>query len=461
MLPPSPPALWAAPSLTLDYTAGAAAGRPRPRRRAGRTVSALPIQADRVDRATATQPCTRQDRRDVGRERALERLRRAQRLVRLLQHGQRGAVHQQRLCVSAGELDRARHQALDRVGHVVRLIEHVRGLQRHLAPGGVGQLVEHQEQPVRIDRARIQVIVAVFRVVEVEAAEPPGMDQARDDHLDVDVRCMVTEVDQAEGLGPERLRRHERGAPVLDDGGVERRLVHLVLDEQPPVGGEPRVDAGRGFEVALEGTREVLLAGEVGAIADPQRQRLRAELATDADAVEVMLDRLRAHRGRGVRQAPELVGLALAALVLESVGVHGIEAEPEARGVRLERAVVLAGIPGQVQRDGRRRAGEPVDHSAVLEFLEDVARLARPGEAREARPASANTPGGQCHGEIRHTARHGLDVETTAHELRPECLVVGIERGGQRCVSGSDEIGVAWIAARVLRHAFPLPIRRA
>ena len=68
-------------------------------------------------------------------------------------------------------------------------------------------------------------------IVEMEAGEPADADQARDDLLDVDVRRVVAEIDQAERLRSERLRRHQTRTPIGDDGGVESRLVKLVFEE--------------------------------------------------------------------------------------------------------------------------------------------------------------------------------------------------------------------------------------
>ena len=117
-------------------------------------------------------------------------------------------IHQQRLRVGALQLDGAVHQTFDRIGDIVRLIEHVRRPQRaDAAPLGIHQLVEDQKQPVRIDRACIQIVIAVFRVVEVKAAELAGVNQPRDDHLDIDVRRVMTEVHQAAVPGcPESAR---------------------------------------------------------------------------------------------------------------------------------------------------------------------------------------------------------------------------------------------------------------
>ena len=84
---------------------------------------------------------------------------------------------------------------------------------------------------MRVDRAGVEVVVAVLRVVEVEAAEFPEPREAGDDLLDVHVRRMVAEVDQALRLGAQGLGAEDRCPPVGDDGGIEGRLVELVLDE--------------------------------------------------------------------------------------------------------------------------------------------------------------------------------------------------------------------------------------
>ncbi len=62
----------------------------------------------------------------------------------------------------------------------------------------VDQFVEDEEQAIGVDRAGIEIVVAIFRIVEVEAAELAELDQAGDDHLDIDVRGMVAEVDEAD-----------------------------------------------------------------------------------------------------------------------------------------------------------------------------------------------------------------------------------------------------------------------
>jgi hypothetical protein len=77
----------------------------------------------------------------------------------------------------------------------VRLIEHVGRVEaRRAVELGVDQLVEDQEQLEGLDRARVEVVVAVLAVVEVETGQLAELDQPRHDHLDVDVRRVVAEV---------------------------------------------------------------------------------------------------------------------------------------------------------------------------------------------------------------------------------------------------------------------------
>ena len=83
----------------------------------------------------------------------------------------------------------------------MRLIQHVSGLEpRRLAMCGIDQLVQDQEELERVDRAGVEIVVAVFAVVEVEAAELAELDEPGDDHLDVDVGSVMPEIHQASGL---------------------------------------------------------------------------------------------------------------------------------------------------------------------------------------------------------------------------------------------------------------------
>ena len=97
---------------------------------------------------------------------------------------------------------------------------------------GRDELDEDPEELERVDRADHQVVVTVLAVVEVEPAEPVHALEQRDDLLDVHAVSVMAEIDEHAGRGPELLAERQRRAPVGEIGGVERRLVELVLDEQ-------------------------------------------------------------------------------------------------------------------------------------------------------------------------------------------------------------------------------------
>ena len=104
----------------------------------------------------------------------------------------------------------------------MRLVQHIgRREARRLPIRGLHQLVEDQEQPIGLDRARIQVVIAIFRIVEVEAGELSRMQQARDDHLDIHIRRVMAEIDQAEAALAHRLRRQQGTSP--NPGSPSRR----------------------------------------------------------------------------------------------------------------------------------------------------------------------------------------------------------------------------------------------
>ena len=153
------------------------------------------------------------------------------------------------------------------------------------------------------------------------------------------------------------------------------------------------------FEIALEGAREMALAGEIRAVADPDGQRLRADLAAEMDAFEIVLDGLQADGLIRMAERPELVGKLLAGRILEGVGVHRVEAKAQRFRLLLQLGGVGDPVPGDMQGDARRSAGQAVDDGAVVQLVEDVARLALAREAGEARAAGADAPGGDGDGE--------------------------------------------------------------
>ena len=206
----------------------------------------------------------------------------------------------------------------------------------------------------------------------------------------------MAEVDQAAAARTELLGAPRTDAPVVVDRRVESWLVQLVFEEHLPVVRQLPEHLAQAPEVPVERSPKVLLAGVVSAVTDPHGQRLGAELLADLDALAVVLDGLLAHRWVGVRQTAELVRVLLSGLVLEGVRVDGVEAQAEFFRECLELGGVLGLVPGEVERNPGRDAGQLVHDRAVVQLLEDVAGLARLRKAREPRAARAHAQDGSA-----------------------------------------------------------------
>src|SRR5262249_11403324 len=87
----------------------------------------------------------------------------------------------------------------------------------------------------------------------------------------------------------------------------------------------------------------------------------------------------------------------------------------------------------------RRGARELLDHAAIVELVEDVARLAGAGEARESRAAGAHAPGRNRDAELADARGDALDVDIAPPQLAAERLVVLLERRQGGLVLGVDE----------------------
>nr|GEU28680.1 hypothetical protein [Tanacetum cinerariifolium] len=416
----------------LDDAAAAGAGLGRTRFGHLGAVAGCAIGRHRIDGAAVAQAGHGQDRRDVGAECVLERLRRVEHVGRFLELAQRGAVHQVGLHECALHFHRAVHQAFDRIGHVVRLVQHIGRIERRaFALGRIGQLVKYQEQLERIDAARIEVVVAILAVVEVETAQLAELRKTRHDHFDVGVGRVVAQIHQALGLVAQRLRAGKAGAPVGNGGGIERRFEQFMFDQQVPVGRQRRVDLARAFQVAFQRAAQVVLAGEVGAVAHPHRQRLGPERVTEFDAFDIVRHGLSAGGRADGRQAAVFVAVLLARLILEGVGVDGVEIQAVglrllAQGLRIRHL-----IPREVQRHTRRGARELMDHAAVVQLFEHVARLSAAGKTRKARAARAGAPAGQRDRELLRLRGQRLDVDAAARQDAGQRRVVLLQVGGE------------------------------
>ena len=255
------------------------------------------------------------------------------------------------------------------------------------AASAAGDLAHDPEELERVDRADDQVVVRVLPVVEVEAAEQALGEQERDDLLDVRSLRVMAGVDEHLRLRAEPAADQRGRAPVGEVGAVEAGLEELVLDEERHPLGQRRVELLERLRQPRVPRREVVLAGVVRPVGEPEADRRRPDLARDLDALAAVLERLRANLGVGMAEAAEPI-------LVRAEQVRVDRAEPDALRLRVaaQRAIVVDLVPRDVQRDRRAAARQPVDERGVGDPLEDGPGGARPRVDVEARPGVAVPP---------------------------------------------------------------------
>ena len=202
------------------------------------------------------------ERADVRAISPMQDLLRQRGVIRILRRLQRALVDKQRLCQRDLHCVRRLHQVFQRILEIVALVDHVRDV-RHATSAGIQQFEEDQEELVRLDAAGRQVVVAVLAVVEVKASELSNAVQTRDNLFDVDVRRMVSKIDEAFCLRAEFLGGHERTSPIGNHRGIKGGLKQFVFEQHQPVAGQRRVHRRSGGDVAVECAGEILLSGKV------------------------------------------------------------------------------------------------------------------------------------------------------------------------------------------------------
>ena len=132
--------------IGVSYEAASCSSRQRPGFRARLPIFARTISCERIDGCADAVAGLSEDGRHIGGERTLQRLRCHERIVGFLESRQSFSVYEQRLSPSPLQLACTGYETLDRIGDIVRLIEHVRGVEvGDVAPLRIGQLVEYEE----------------------------------------------------------------------------------------------------------------------------------------------------------------------------------------------------------------------------------------------------------------------------------------------------------------------------
>ena len=181
------------------------------------------------------------------------------------------------------------------------------------------------------------------------------------------------------------------------------------------------------------------LAWEVRSVADPDRQRLRPHCLAEADAVDVVRDRLRPDRRIGMGERAVLVAERLSGAVLKAVGVHRVEAEALGGGLVAQFGRVRHLVPRNVKRHAGGGAGQLLDHSAVSDLVEEVARLARAGEPSEAGTTGADAPRRERDAKVGDLFGDHLDVCARPRQHLAQMVVVRLQGQQDAGVPGLDQ----------------------
>src|SRR5262245_46993969 len=122
----------------------------------------------------------------------------------------------------------------------------------------------------------------------MKSGELPKLNQPRDDHFDINVRRMMAQVDQAECFWSKFTGAVIAGSPIVDNRRIKGRFIKLVLHKHSPVAGERGVNLAHALEVTVQRMTEVLLAGEIAAIGNPDGVRFGAQRLSDLNAFDIV-----------------------------------------------------------------------------------------------------------------------------------------------------------------------------
>ena len=224
--------------------------------------------------------------------------------------GERLAIDQVRLHVRTHELDGARHQRLDRIGHVMRLVEHVRGIEtrQRSSSASTSSLNTRNSWNGFTDPASRSSSPNLLSLKWNPPSLPNWMRRATICSISCSARDARDRPARTRAA-PARARSIAR-APVAEDHRVERRFVRFVLEKQAPAGRQLLIDGPEAVEIAIEGLAEMQLTGKVAPIADPHGMRSGAQAQPDLQALEILFDGLTSHGLVDMRQAAVFVTTA-------------------------------------------------------------------------------------------------------------------------------------------------------
>ena len=204
---------------------------------------------------------------------------------------------------------------------------------------------------------------------------------------------MMAGVDQHARPRTRLAGNEQRHAPVGKIGVIKGRLERLVFHQQSLIVAQGFVHFRKRFGHPFNALANALRARVVRTIGQPHGDVARTKRLRDGHGLQQMIDCHPANRAVGIADGSELVLLAL-----KEIGIDGAGADA-GLGLQIQDSVRVAEtfrqIPGHMQCEGRRDAGERVYMCGVGKLLLDGRRRFRLQELTEARAGIGKSPRGE------------------------------------------------------------------
>src|SRR5215813_10521979 len=142
---------------------------------------------------------------------------------------------------------------------------------------------------------------------------------------------------------------------------------------------------------------QVVLSRIVGTVSQPQTDHIRANLLSNMNAFDYVLNCSLPNRLVEMAQAAEAIRI-----ILKEVWIHGTDTQAELAGVFLHRTPIVFSVPGNVNGDAWTRAGDLLNLGRVLQLLAQISGRSWPMKDLEARPRITIAPRGSLNIELLH-----------------------------------------------------------
>ena len=142
--------------------------------------------------------------------------------------------------------------------------------------------------------------------------------------------------------------------------------------------------------------------------------------------------------------------MGLVTLVLECIGINGIESQAQVPCQFSQRRQVIDLVPGEVGRYPRRRTAKLLYDRTVFQTFVNIGGFTRNGKSGESRAAPAGAPSGNGNAEGGNLSRNRSNILTPPRQLPAQEIVVFLQNVALPLVLGPDQVQGNGEAARLV-----------